>query len=104
MMALANFDWGWLLGALLLGLAVGWISVVHRGPALSKNAAMGIGGVAAVLVGLALARLVPGRAGYWLDLFLVMIVAYLIGSAIGSWLRYWVVSRQAQATDTAGET
>ena len=29
---LAAFDWGWLLASLLLGLAMGWIAVVHRGP------------------------------------------------------------------------
>jgi membrane protease YdiL (CAAX protease family) len=94
MMALANFFWGWLVGALLLGFVIGWISVVHRGPALSRNAAMAVGGVAAVLVGLALGRLIPGRAGYWLDLFLAMVAVYLIGCAVGSRLRYWVVSRQ----------
>jgi len=98
MMALANFYWGWLLGSLLLGFAAGWISVVQRGTGLSNNAAMGIGGVAAVLVGLSLARIVPGRAGYWLDLFLVMIAAYLVGCSIGSWLRYWVVARQMQGS------
>jgi hypothetical protein len=94
MMAMANFYGGWLLGSLLLGFAAGWISVVQRGDGLSKNAGMGIAGVATVLVGLSLARIVPGRAGYWLDLFLVMIAAYLVGCVIGSWLRYWVVARQ----------
>jgi membrane protease YdiL (CAAX protease family) len=98
MMVMANFYWGWLLGAVLLGFAAGWISVVQHGPGLSKNAAMGIGGVAAVLVGLSLARIVPGRFGYWLDLFLVMIAAYLVGCAIGSWLRYWVVARQMRGS------
>lgn len=96
MVALADFFWGWLVGSLLLGFAVGWISVVHRGPSFSRNAGLGIAGVAAVLVGLSLARLVPGRAGYWLDLFLAMLAAYLIGCAIGSWLRYWMVARQSQ--------
>jgi membrane protease YdiL (CAAX protease family) len=94
MMAMANFYGGWLLGALLLGFAAGWIAVVQRGEGLSRNAVMGLGGVAAVLVGLSLARIVPGRAGYWLDLFLVMMAAYLVGCAIGSWLRYRVVARQ----------
>ncbi|MFZ5737276.1 MAG: hypothetical protein ACOY6K_10380 [Pseudomonadota bacterium] len=96
MVTLADFFWGWLVGSLLLGFAVGWISVVHRGPVLSRNAAMGLGGLAAVLVGLSLARLVPGRAGYWLDLFLALLGAYLIGCAVGSWLRFWVVARQSQ--------
>jgi hypothetical protein len=93
MMMLATFSWGWLLGAGLLGFAMGWISVVHRGHGLSKAASTGLGALCAVLLALALARLVPGRSGYWLDLGLVMLAIYLAGCAGGSWLRYWVVSR-----------
>ena len=33
---LATFHWGWLLASLLLGLAMGWIAVVHRGQGVSK--------------------------------------------------------------------
>ena len=33
---LAAFNWGWLLASLLLGLAMGWIAVVHRGPATRR--------------------------------------------------------------------
>ena len=51
----------------------------------------------AALVAVALARVVPGRFGYWLDLGLVMFALYLVGCAIGSWLRDWVVSRSAPA-------
>jgi hypothetical protein len=40
---------------------------------------------------------IPGRPGYWLDLGLVMFAAYLVGCAVGSWLRDWVVSRHAPA-------
>jgi hypothetical protein len=98
MMTLAIFSWGWLLGAVLLGFAMGWISVVHRGHGLSKRAAITLGVVGAALLGLALARLVPGRPGYWLDLGLVMTTVYLAGCALGSWLRYWVVSRHQGVT------
>jgi hypothetical protein len=98
MMTLATFSWGWLLGAALLGFAMGWISVVHRGHSLSKRAAIWIGVLGAVALALALARLVPGRPGYWLDLGLVMTAVYLAGCAVGSWLRYWVVSRHQGVT------
>jgi hypothetical protein len=98
MMTLATFPWGWLLGAALLGFAMGWISVVHRGHSLSKRAAIWIGVLGAVALALALARLVPGRPGYWLDLGLVMTAVYLAGCAVGSWLRYWVVSRHQGVT------
>lgn len=93
MVHLAGFVWGWLLGAALIGLAMGWISIVQRGEGVSKTLARWLALLAAILVGLALARVVPGRFGYWLDLFLVMFALYLVGCAIGSWLRNWVVSR-----------
>lgn len=88
---LVVFHWGWLAGAGLLGLAMGWIAVVQRGDGLSRIALQRIAAVTAVIVAVALARLVPGRAGYWLDLGLVMLASYLVGCAIGSWLRSRVV-------------
>src|SRR4051812_12284709 len=94
---LASFHWGWLLAALLLGLAMGWIAVVHRGQGVSKKTARWLAGLAAILVAVALARVVPGRFGYWLDLGLIMFALYLVGCAIGSWLRDRVVSRHVPA-------
>jgi hypothetical protein len=94
---LATFLWGWLLLALLVGFAMGWIAVVHRGQGVSKVAARWLAVLAAVLVGLALARVIPGRPGYWLDLGLIMFAAYLAGCALGSWLRDRVLSRSAPA-------
>jgi hypothetical protein len=90
---LAAFHWGWLLASLLLGLAMGWIAVVHRGPGISRVTARWLALLVAVLVAAALARLVPGRAGYWLDLGLMMFAIYLAGCAVGSWLRDRVISR-----------
>ena len=90
---LAAFNWGWLLASLLLGLAMGWIAVVHRGPATPTVTTRWLALLAAVLVAAAFARLVPGRPGYWLDLLLIMFAPYLAGCAAGSWLRAWVISR-----------
>ena len=92
----AMFHWGWLLGALLLGFVAGWISVVQRG-GVSRVTARWLIALVALLVIAALARVVPGRAGYWLDLGLVMFALYLIGCMIGSCLRGWVVSRHRPA-------
>jgi len=92
---LATFLWGWLLAALLLGLAMGWIAVVHRAQAVSRVTSRWLAALVAVLVAVALARLIPGRPGYWLDLGLVMFAVYLTGCAVGSWLRDWVISRHA---------
>ena len=94
---LVMFHWGWLLASLLLGLAMGWIAVVHRGPGVSRLTAWWLSGLVAVLVAVALTRLIPGRPGYWLDLGLIMFALYLAGCAVGSWLRDWVVSRHAPA-------
>jgi hypothetical protein len=95
---LAAFHWGWLLASLLLGLAMGWIAVVHRGQGVSKVTTRWLAVLAVALIAAALARVIPGRPGYWLDLGLMMFVAYLAGCAMGSWLRDWVVSRGAPAT------
>ena len=92
-----TFHWGWLLTSLLLGFAMGWIAVVHRGPGVSKVTSRWLAVLVAALVAAALARLVPGRPGYWLDLGLIMFAVYLVGCAVGSWLRDWVLSRHAPA-------
>ncbi len=97
MLYLATFHWGWLLASLLLGFAMGWIAVVQRGQGVSKRVARWLAVLAAALVAAALARLVPGRPGYWLDLGLIMFALYLAGCAVGSWLRAWVLSGQARA-------
>ena len=97
MTAFLTFHWGWLTGAALLGLAMGWISVVQHGECLSKKATQVIALVLVIVVGVAVARIVPGRPGYWLDLGLVMFAAYLIGCAIGSALRDRLVARQMAA-------
>jgi hypothetical protein len=94
---LATFLWGWLLLSLLLGFGMGWIAVVHRGQGVSKVAVRWLALLAAVLVGLALGRVIPGRPGYWLDLGLLMFAAYLAGCAMGSWLRDRVLARSAPA-------
>jgi len=97
MVDLATFYWGWLLGAALLGFAVGWIAVVHRGSGVSKRASLWLTGLLAAMIAVALARLIPGRPGYWLDLGLVMMAAYVLGCVVGSWLRHWVISRHVPA-------
>jgi hypothetical protein len=94
---LATFHWGWLLASLLLGLAMGWIAVVQRGQGVSKRLMRWLAGLAVVLVAAALARFIPGRPGYWLDLGLLLFASYLAGCTVGSWLRDWVVSRSLPA-------
>lgn len=94
---LAMFHWAWLLGSTLLGFIVGWIAVVHRGRGVSKVTARWLAVLVMALLAAALARVIPGRAGYWLDLGLMMFALYLVGCAIGSWLRGWAISRHTPA-------
>jgi len=98
MIAVATFFWGWLLAALLLGFGMGWIAVVHRARGVSKAWIGWLSVLAVVLVAASFSHVVPGRFGYWLDLFLVMFALYLCGCAVGSWLRDWVVSRSKPAS------
>ena len=95
MAILATFHWGWLFASALLGLAMGWIAVVQRGRGVSKPLTRWLAALAAALVAAALAQVIPGRPGYWLDLGLLMFAAYLCGCAAGSWLRDWVLARNA---------
>ena len=94
---LATFHWGWLLASLLLGLAMGWIAVVHRGQGVSRTTSLWLAALAAALVAAAITRVIPGRPGYWLDLGLIMFAVYLAGCAVGSWLRDWALSRHRPA-------
>ncbi|MCL2714626.1 MAG: hypothetical protein FWD68_08625 [Alphaproteobacteria bacterium] len=110
MLFLLSFHWGWLTGAVLLGLAMGWISVVQYDSPLSRQVVRGLGSGALVVVVaacvLAFAELLPGRFGYGLDLALVMLATYLAGCLIGALLRDRVVSRTSPAPDpgrVAGE-
>jgi hypothetical protein len=94
---LIAFHWGWLLGALALGFAMGWVAVVHRAPGVPRVGMWLLAALAVLLVAAALTHLIPGRAGYWLELLLLMFVPYLVGCAAGSWLRAWVVFRSMRA-------
>jgi hypothetical protein len=98
MMALATFFWGWLLAALLLGFGMGWIAVVHRAQGVSRIWMRWLALLAVALLAASFTKVVPGRFGYWLDLLLVMFAPYLVGCAIGSWLRDRVVSRSRPAS------
>ena len=59
---LTTFFWGWLLGSLLLGLAMGWISVVQHGEGVSKNLKRWLAALAVALVAASLSRVVPARS------------------------------------------
>ena len=94
---LLSFHLGWLIGSLVLGFCMGWISVVQRGDGVTGAPGRALWALVGVLLGLALGHIVPGRFGYWLDLGLIMFACYLVGCTIGAWLRDRVVSRSQPA-------
>jgi hypothetical protein len=94
---LVSFHLGWLIGSLLLGFCMGWISVVQRGEPARSDFRGAVAALAVALVAASFSHVVPGRFGYWLDLGLVMFACYLVGCTIGAWLRDRVVSRSQPA-------
>jgi hypothetical protein len=92
MLFLAEFHWGWLAVAGVLGLLMGWVGVVHRGGGLSKRGLKWIALILVVAMASAFARIVPGRSGYWLDLGLALFAVYILGCAVGAWLRELLVA------------
>ena len=84
---LTTFYWGWLLASVLLGFAMGWISVVQHGEGVTGRLRWALSALVAALVGAALARVVPGRVGYWVDRLRLRLALYQGGGVGGGWWR-----------------
>ena len=93
MVYVAQFFWGWLVASLLLGFAMGWISVVQRGEGVTGAWGRALWALVGILLAMSVWEVLPGRFGYWLDLGLIMFGLYLIGCTIGSLARARVVAR-----------
>ena len=102
MSTLVSFHWGWLLGAAILGLIIGWVSVARRSEGLTLRAMRWTFVVASALIAIAVTRLLPGRWGYWLDLGLLLGVCYVGGCIVGAWLRELVVARASAKASAPG--
>jgi hypothetical protein len=96
MLYLAQFHSGSLVAAALLGLAVGWISPVHRGKRLPVQGLSVAAALVVLAVGLVAGRIVPGREGYWLDLGVLLLCAYLLACAVGTGLRGLLIAHQSR--------
>ena len=93
---LAEQLWPALAGAFALGLVVGMASCAERGGKAAGRLAVTAlvlllgGGVAAALL-----HLVPGRLGLWLDMGVLLLLAYLIGCSGGCAIRkLWRMMRR----------
>ncbi len=102
MSTLASFHWGWLLAAAVLGLIIGWVSVARRSEGLSLLTMRWALAAVSALGVIAVARLLPGRLGYWLDLGLLLGLCYVGGCVVGAWLRERVVARAAARASSGG--
>ncbi len=96
MMYLAQFHPGSVAAAALLGLAVGWIAPAHRGAGLPRQGLLYAVALIAIAVALVAGRVVPGRQGYWLDLGVLLLAAYLIACAVGTGLRGLLIAHQSR--------
>lgn len=101
MLYLAQFHSVALAVAVLLGLGMGWIALVHRGAEMPWRWLFRFGFVLAVLIGLSATHVVPGRYGYWLDLALLLLAAYVAGCAVGTWLRSLLLAHQSRRREPA---
>ena len=79
--------WFWLLLALLLGLAVGWLTCSRDTGAswwrglVPWGVILGVGGMISVL------RVLPNGPGFWFDLGMLMLASYLIGCCLACLLK-----------------
>lgn len=96
MLYLAQFHSGSLLAAALVGLVIGWISPVHRGAGLARRGLAVVVALVGLGIGLSVWRVVPGREGYWLDLGLLLLSAYLLACVVGTGLRGLLVAHQSR--------
>lgn len=72
--------WPGLAGAMALGWAVGFLA----GWPESRAVSLGLSGLSLVVMALALAQVVPGGPGFWLEGAALMLPFYLAGCALGA--------------------
>jgi len=79
---------GWLAAALAMGIVVGWRTYAD-GPRRSLLDGWFKWGVLIFVIGVVVAvlKLLPGRYGLWLEIFLLMTAVYIIGCFLGGWLK-----------------
>ncbi|MCX8256448.1 MAG: hypothetical protein OTI36_20900, partial [Beijerinckiaceae bacterium] len=105
MIHLLHTHWLWFFGALALGIIVGWVTYAIAATRwLDRPVHIAIAVVALAAI-VAVAKVVPGRYGYWLDLGVILAVFYAIGCFIGWALRdlaeFVPAATTADATATA---
>ena len=92
--------WGWMLLALGLGLIVGWLTShgTKHFHWISRWLNVSLWLFAAGVI-IALLKLLPGRAGLWLETGLLFFAAYLVGCLLSAWIKslLWPVTTSTAA-------
>ena len=98
MLYLLHTHWLWVFGALALGIVIGWITYLRAAPRWTDRPVHIAIAVVALGAIVAIAKVVPGRYGYWLELGVVFAAVYAIGCFIGWALRDLAEFTPAEAT------
>lgn len=101
MMYLLQVFWLWLAIALVLGLAVAWLTYRADQPVSGWPGLVPWFALLAAGTLVAVFRILPTRTGYWLDLAMLMLAAYLIGCLLAGMLR--AAGRQAEPAPASAE-
>ena len=87
MLYLLHTHWLWFFGAVAVGVIVGWLTYLRAATAWTDRPVHIAIGVVALGAVVAIAKVVPGRYGYWLELGVMFTVFYAAGCFIGWALR-----------------
>ena len=98
MLYLIQMHGGWLAATFAIGLAMGWVARVQHAAERSGQWLKWLLPLLAAGLVVSLLRLVPGRAGYWLDLGLLMVALYMVGCQCGTWLRLTLLPASASSS------
>jgi len=91
--------WGWMLVAGILGLLVGWIvTQTERHVRWVAGWLHGALWIFAIGLVVAVLKLLPGRAGLWLEMALLLFAAYLVGCWLSAWIRSMLAADAATST------
>jgi predicted flap endonuclease-1-like 5' DNA nuclease len=101
---LASFPW-WLLAVALTGVIVGWVTYADT-PRRGWFEGWVIWGAVAFVVGLVVAvlKLLPGEAGLWLEIALLVLFLYVLGCFFGGWLKSMRLKPALPRAEQAAQT
>ena len=101
MLYLLHMHWLLFFGGLGLGIVVGWLTYLRAATRWTDRTVRIAIGAVAIGALVAIAKVVPGRYGFWLELGVVLAGFYIVGCFIGWALRDLAESTPATAKSSA---